>query len=191
VNLTRSQHLLVLPLAALAFAIAAIGPWSLPAPESALAAGCPGADSGPRKISSKRAAELVVCLVNNQRAKRGMSKFDHRRDLAAAARSHSKRMQKTDCFDHVCPGESPLVVRYEHSNYLPCGCSWGASENIAWGAGSEGSPREIVKSWMGSSDHRANILGSYEHVGVGVRWGSPQDRSSRAGTYTLDFGFKH
>lgn len=43
---------------------------------------------------------------------------------------------------------------------------------------------------MGSSSHRANILGSYEHVGAGVRWGSPNSRGSQAGTYTLDFGYK-
>ena len=43
---------------------------------------------------------------------------------------------------------------------------------------------------MHSPTHRANILGPYEHVGVGVRWGSPQHRKASAGTYTLDFGYK-
>ena len=43
---------------------------------------------------------------------------------------------------------------------------------------------------MHSSGHRANILGSFDHVGVGVRWGSPARRSTKAGTYTMDFGYK-
>ena len=44
---------------------------------------------------------------------------------------------------------------------------------------------------MHSPPHRANILtGSYEHAGVGVRWGSPTKRGSNAGTYTMDFGYK-
>ncbi len=99
-------------------------------------------------------------------------------------------MQKTDCFDHVCPGEAQLTGRYQRADYLPCNCSWGAGENIGWGAGGKGSPRKIVKAWMNSPPHRANILGSFEHAGAGVRWGSPNHRGSHAGTYTLDFGYK-
>ncbi len=189
-SLNRTRHPIAVPLAVIALAILAFGGWSASTPESALAAGCPGADKGPRKISSKKAAELVVCLVNKQRSKRGMSKLSYNRELAGAARSHSKQMQKTDCFDHICPGEAALAGRYQRSDYLPCSCSWGIGENIAWGSGGKGSPRWIVKAWMGSSMHRANILGSYEHAAAGVRWGSPQHRSAHAGTYTLDFGYK-
>ncbi len=189
-NPTRARHLIVLPLAAIALAVAAFGAWSVSSPASALAAGCSGADKGPRKISSKKAAQLVVCLVNQQRSKRGMSRLSYNGELARAARSHSKQMQKTDCFDHTCPGEAALTGRYQRADYLPCSCSWGVSENIGWGSGGKGSPRRIVKAWMGSPPHRANILGPYEHAGAGVRWGSPQHRKSHAGTYTLDFGYK-
>lgn len=156
----------------------------------ALAAGCPGADKGPRQISNKTAAKAVACLVNKKRRSHGKRPFNFRRNLARAARSHSKRMQKTDCFDHVCPGERSLPGRYERADYLPCSCSWGAAENIAWGAGRNGTPRKIVKAWMHSHSHRVNILGNFEDVGVGVRWGSPNKRGAHAGTYTLDFGFK-
>lgn len=190
-KLARVPHLLASLLVVAAFALAAVGgPSPLPGPEPALAAGCPGSDRAPRRISSKRAAKAVVCLVNKQRAKRGLRRLNGHRKLAGAARSHSRRMQRSDCFEHECPGEAPLTKRYERSDYLPCRCSWGAAENIAWGPGRKGSPRRIVKSWMRSPPHRANILGSYEHVGVGVRWGSPRRRHSRAGTYTLDFGYK-
>lgn len=187
----RIRKPLVLQLVALAFVIAVVGPWSLSAPESARAASCSGADSAPRKISNQRAAGIVACLVNKQRSKHGRSKLHYRRNLADAARSHSEQMQKSDCFDHECPGEAALTGRYVRSDYLPCSCSWGVAENIAWGPGGKGSPRKIVKSWMNSPEHRANILGPYEDVGVGVRWGSPLHRKSHAGTYTLDFGYKH
>ena len=181
------RHLLAPALAALALLIGAA---ALSAPEQALAAGCPGADMGPRKISNKKAGKLVVCLVNKKRRQHGLSKLNYSRELSRAARSHSKRMQKTDCFDHVCPGEAQLTGRYQRADYLPCKCSWGAGENIGWGAGGKGSPRKIVKAWMNSPPHRANILGSFEHAGAGVRWGSPNHRGSHAGTYTLDFGYK-
>ncbi len=114
----------------------------------------------------------------------------YRNKLSRAARSHTQHMQKTDCFDHVCPGERSLVGRFEWADYLPCGCSWGAAENIGWGPGHKGTPRRIVKAWMHSPPHRANILGNFDHIGVGVRWGSPDHRGAKAGTYTLDFGYK-
>ena len=134
---------------------------------------------------------MVVCLVNKVRAKHGLHKVHARGELEGAAENHSAHMQATDCFDHTCPGEAALTGRYAKSNYLPCGCSWGAAENIAWGPRGKGSPRSIVDAWMGSAPHRANILdGSYTDVGVGVRWGSPDKRKKSAGTYTLDFGYR-
>jgi uncharacterized protein YkwD len=190
---TRSARSLVVALTmALLLALAAIGgPSPLPGPASAAAASCPGADSPPRRISSKTAQHLVVCLINKQRRKHGLHRVRARGALVGAASRHSERMQKTDCFDHVCPGEPSLPGRYQKTDYLPCGCSWGAAENIAWGPKSQGSPRSVVDAWMGSSAHRSNILnGSFRDVGVGVRWGSPDKRGARAGTYTLDFGYR-
>ena len=166
---TRSPRLAV----AFAGILLLIGGWTLARADHAAAAGCPGADKAPRSISSKKAGKLVVCLVNKKRKSHGLSKLNYSSELARAARGHSKRMQKTDCFDHVCPGEAALTGRYQRVDYLPCSCSWGIGENIAWGPGSKGSPRRIVKAWMHSPPHRANILGSFEHAGGGVRWGSP------------------
>ena len=184
-----SHRRLLIPLL-LAAALAAFGTLAQPRVEVAAAASCPGADKKPRQISSKTAAKVVACLINEKRKHHGKSKFRVRKNLHRAARSHSKRMQKSNCFDHVCPGEASLPRRYERADYLPCGCAWGAAENIAWGAGGKGTPRRIVKSWMHSPTHRSNILGSYEHIGVGVRWGSLHKRSAKAGVYTLDFGYK-
>ena len=185
-------RLMIAALAAALLLLAAIGgPSPFPGPASASAAACPGSDSSPRKISSKRASALVVCLVNNQRAKHGLKKLRGSKSLVGAARGHSTHMQKTNCFDHVCPGEAGLSGRYQRTDYLPCGCSWGAAENIAWGPRGNGSPRSIVDAWMGSSAHRSNILnGAYRDVGVGVVWGSPNKRGASAGTYTLDFGYR-
>ena len=183
----RNRYLLIPLLVVAALGLAAL---AQPRIDTASAAACPGGDKSPRQISSKTAAKAVACLINEKRKHHGKSRFNYKKTLSRAARSHSKRMQKSNCFAHVCPGERSLPGRYERSDYLPCNCSWGAAENIAWGAGGNGTPRKIVKAWMHSPGHRVNILGSYEHIGVGVRWGSPQRRGSRAGTYTLDFGYK-
>lgn len=184
----RKQHFLTLSIAVLALAV--FGTIAQPEQSSAAGAACPGASKGPRKISSKTAARAVACLINGRRKRHGMARLRFDSKLTRAARIHSGRMRKSNCFGHVCPGEAALPGRLERADYLPCRCRWGAAENIGWGAGRRGRPRRIVKAWMRSRSHRANILGSFEHIGIGVRWGSPRHRRAKAGIYTLDFGFK-
>jgi uncharacterized protein YkwD len=161
-----------------------------PKPSSAAAPACPGANKGPREISTRTAARAVACLVNQRRKRHGKRRLRFEGKLNRAARGHSRRMQKTNCFNHVCPGEAALVGRLKRVDYLPCRCRWGAAENIAWGPGRKGTPCRTVKKWMKSSGHRAKILGSFQHIGVGVRWGSPRRHRAKAATYTLDFGYK-
>lgn len=181
----RFQSILTTTLLALAFALLGTA-----LTESASAASCSGADKSPRHISSKTAGKAVVCLINKKRRHHGLKALKPHRDLTQAARAHTRQMQKSNCFSHLCPGEAVLSGRYERSDYLPCGCNWGAAENIAWGSGKDGSPRKIVKAWMHSSGHRHNILGSFDHIGAGVKWGSPTRRHANAGTYTVNFGYR-
>ncbi len=142
-------------------------------------------------MSTGRAERLTLCLLNKQRANHGMKKLRAQRNQRRAASRHSRLMVRRGCFSHQCPGEPDLVGRLERAGYLPCGCSWMVGENIAWGSGSYGSPRNIVESWMESPGHRENILNPrYEHIGVAVHSGSPGRRYRDAVTYTTDFGFK-
>ena len=61
-------------------------------------------------------------------------------------------------------------------------------ENLAWATGVESTPAGIMRDWMASPGHRANILRrSYRDVGVGVVIGVPSDGTIGA-TYTADFG---
>ncbi len=128
----------------------------------------------------------MFCLLNRQRAKRGVPRLDRHKQLDGPSREHSRYMVEHRCFDHECPGEPVLADRIR--GYLSKeGRAWG--ENIAWGSGDLGSPRSIVRSWMGSEGHCRNILSrQYEHIGVGVVWGSPEGGDFPAGTYTTDFG---
>ena len=51
-----------------------------------------------------------------------------------------------------------------------------------------GTPRTMVRLWMNSPGHKANILRrAYREIGVGVVTGTPTG-SSRGATYTTDFG---
>jgi uncharacterized protein YkwD len=156
------------------------------------AAKCPGASRSPKRLTKKRARNLVVCLVNKRRSKAGVGRVKRKSTVTKAATRHTKRMKKTNCLSHVCPGEPPLVGRLEQTSYLPCGCRWGVGENIGWGMGRRGgSPRAMVAQWMRSGAHKGTMLnGAFEHVGVGYRRGGPATGSNKAATYTVDFGFK-
>jgi len=161
-------------------------------PAGASAAQCKGGDAGPAKLSDKRAAKAVYCLLNKERRSHGLKALHRQSSQTKAAREHNRKMVRSRCFSHQCAGEKDLVGRLTGTNYLPCKCSWGVAENIAYGTGRYGSPRSIVDAWMHSSEHRANILnGGYQHIGVAVSSGTPTAGRSRDGaTFTTDFGYR-
>jgi uncharacterized protein YkwD len=168
------------------------GPGLIEPTEAEAGRTCPGAGRSPAKMKVTKAAQLVRCLVNKRRADRGLRRLKHKRKVTNAAIAHTRRMRAADCFAHTCPGESPLAGRLSRSDYLPCNCSWSVGETIAYGKGRRrGSPKAIVKAWMKSPSHRATLLTkSFQHVGIGVRRGSPYKSKSSYGTYTLDVGYK-
>lgn len=153
-------------------------------------AACKDAHKSAYKITSKRARKATLCLFNNKRRAHGLKRLKEHRGPLKAAKKHTKQMLKRGCFDHQCPGEGDLVARVSSTSYLPCGCSWGLAENIAYGYGRKSTPKKIVKAWMSSSGHRANILNrSFEHAGIGVKPGSPSG-GGNAATYTATFGYR-
>jgi uncharacterized protein YkwD len=177
-------------LLALALALAAPPVGGLGA-DLADAQACDGADRGPRKISRPEARRAIVCVINNKRQAHGVSSLKVTKPLQKAGGRHAKTMQSTKCFDHQCGGEPPLASRVQNTGYLPCDCSWGVGENIAWGRKSRGSPARIVDAWMNSPPHRSTLLsGSFRHVGIGVAWGSPWNPGMHAATAVADFGYK-
>lgn len=194
---TAWTRALTLPLAALAALTAAFlltgaaGPVPLEVPSAEAASKCAGAKKRPARLGKQRAAAIVKCLVNQKRQQKGVGKVSFRRSVKRAAGRHTKKMKKTDCFAHDCPGEPALSGRLERSGYLPCGCSWSAGENIAYGRGSRGTPKRIVRGWLRSPSHRHVMLSPrFDHIGVAMRRGTPFKSRRNAATYTLDFGAK-
>lgn len=187
-HLTRRPAVVVV-LFAVSLGLAALALAAAPSPASAR---CQNGSADPRTVTGTTAAKATICLINEKRADRGLRRLSPQRNLGRAALGHTKAMQSKNCFDHECPGEPSLNGRLQRANYIPCGCSWGTGEAIAWGRGENGDPKSIVKAWMKSSYHRSLILTpSFEHIGVGVSWGSPSKRAARAGTYTLNFGYRN
>ena len=175
---------LLLPVLALAGALLLAGS---PADASA---GCRAAKKPAYSVSSRVARKATLCLINKRRAKHGAHRLKEARSQRKAAKRHTRTMLRKGCFSHLCGGEGDLVKRLSATGYLPCNCSWGVGENIAYGFGRRSSPKKIVKAWMKSPGHRANILNrSFERIGIGVKPSTPTGGGQGA-TYTTTFGYR-
>lgn len=111
----------------------------------------------------------VVKLVNQERAKAGLSPLQLDKDLSHVARVKSADMRDNQYFAHDSPTYgSPfeMMDRFGVSYRY-------AGENIAAG---QRSPEAVMEAWMNSPGHRQNIMNpNYTHIGVGyVSGGSYQ-----------------
>ncbi len=138
------------------------------------------------------AAAAMLCLVNRERAASGEPPLRADGDLMRAAQGHSESMAAAGYFEHTSPdGQTPLS-RIEASGYIPTGAeSYEIGENIAWGSLADATPAAIVRAWMASPPHRANILNaSFRDSGVGVCAQLPPSfgAAGAGAIYTEDFG---
>jgi uncharacterized protein YkwD len=163
---------------------------SLPAaPASAGAPACAASHASPSDASAQQLEHTVLCLVNRERAARGLGRLRSNNKLDRAARGHSRHMVNANFFDHDSPSGASVLERVKRRGYNGRGGLM-VGENIAWGSGSYATPAEIVDGWMHSAGHRANILHrAFREIGVGVALGAPRPvHGQPAATYTTDFG---
>ena len=153
---------------------------------------CPNANITPTSENVASVVTATLCLVNDERVRFGETALTEDPRLAGAALGHSKDMDARDYFSHVSPSGQTLLMRIEASGFIPNGnVGYTLGENIAWGTLWLGTPRGIVKAWMESPGHRANILnGSFRYTGIGVDPDLPSSMSDgqAGGMYTQDFG---
>jgi uncharacterized protein YkwD len=124
----------------------------------------------------------VIRLTNAERTKVGCPVLTGNVALNRAAQRHSADMANHNFVDHPGSNGSTVVSRVEAAGYT----GWRAvAENVA---GGQVTAAGVVRSWMSSPGHRANILNcSLEDIGVGYVKKSGNTR----GTYwTQDFGAK-
>ncbi len=107
----------------------------------------------------------VIRLTNVERAQNGLSALRTDWQLSRVARYKSTDMRDKNYFSHQSPtyGSPFDMMKSFNISYRS------AAENIAVG---QVTPQEVVKSWMNSSGHRANILSSsVTYIGVGYAKG--------------------
>ncbi|MCM3358638.1 SafA/ExsA family spore coat assembly protein [Psychrobacillus sp. MER TA 171] len=103
----------------------------------------------------------VIKLVNVERANAGLSPLSYDWELGRVAQYKSQDMHDQKYFSHTSPvyGTPFTMMKNFGISYKSAG------ENIAQG---QTTAKAVVKAWMNSEGHRANILNkNYTHIGVG------------------------
>lgn len=175
----------LVPMAVLAIVLA-----SASSPAVAGASFCGESSRAPAQLTGHQMRTSVLCLVNAARERHGLRRLEFDRALRKSATALSLGMVRTGVFSHYVPGTSSMTTRAAHSGYLTRFSRYRVAENIAAGQGRRyGSPIRVVKSWMESPPHRANILDPrLRDFGVGVARGDVLTGASGGATYTLDLG---
>jgi uncharacterized protein YkwD len=160
-----------------------------PAPKPAPKPVCAHTNVMPDADNLAVVRRATLCLLNLERTKRGLGKLHANAALRGVAMRYAKRMVSLSFFDHVSPTGSTFVERIQQSRYLKHANGYTLGENLAWGAGPLATPKRIVRAWMHSPGHRANILKAvYRDIGVGVTLGVPVAGSVAGATYVNEFG---
>ena len=105
----------------------------------------------------------VLSVVNEVRAGHGLRPLAVDTRLVRVARNHSATLLRTNVFTH-----GAMAQRLRRSGAR--GPRFG--ENLAWGVGRRATAAAVVRSWLASPGHRANLLRpGYRRIGIGALTG--------------------
>lgn len=142
--------------------------------------------------SLRAARSATLCLLNAERRSHheGRLRFNHK--LALAGLRHAQDMVRNGYFAHNAPSGQTFVQRIFQTDYVPAAASWLIGENLAWGDQNMATPRQIVRAWMASPEHRHNILTrGFREIGIAIVVGAPVGGVTQAATYATEFGAIH
>jgi uncharacterized protein YkwD len=152
---------------------------------------CGVTDLRPSTTGLDAAGQATLCLLNRERTQRGLQPLRINQLLAAASLAHSQDMVRQRYFEHTSPDGRSVGDRLRAIGYSR-GVSASAGENIAYGFGATATPAAIVRIWMNSPGHRADILrAAFTEIGIGIAIGAPElpaEKQADSATYTTDFG---
>src|SRR4051794_18458288 len=149
---------------------------------------CSSTSADPAPSNLKAMSAAILCLLNAERAAKGLPAVHSNGRLGKAAKVWAGQMVAKRFFAHESGRSTPLT-RIKKTGYVRG--TWQIGENIAWGSGALATPRAIVNGWMHSPPHRANILhGAFRDIGIAIKLGAPGAGLTGGATYVTDFG-KH
>ena len=150
-------------------------------------AACAGAGAVPSQGEREQAARLTMCVLNEERASRGLPSLRSQGQLELAAERHARDMVRRRYFSHTTPEGTTFSERLR---FYTRGFRWGVGETLAWGRGSGSTPAAIVRAWLASPSHRRVVLDErYREIGLGVALGLPVSGAPGA-TFAAEFGVR-
>jgi uncharacterized protein YkwD len=149
---------------------------------------CAGSEVLAATVSPASVEQTVLCLVNGYRRVEGRAPLRLVSSLRVCARGHAQRMVADRFMSHVDPDGTTLADRLREHHYVkPTTRRWSAAENIGIAGGALATARHIVGDWMGSPEHRSNLLrSSLRDIGVGVVAGAPKSIGPGPVTVVID-----
>lgn len=160
----RVRSTATLALAGISLGLLAAGAFARPSPDPAAARPhCAGADS--LGGSPARRLQAMTCLLNAAREDAGERPLHADRRLQRSAAAKARDIARCHQFEHDPCGE-PWQAGMRSAGYARG--RYRVSENLAWA--SHGTPRTVLRRWLRSRPHRANLLDRrYSDTGLARR----------------------
>jgi uncharacterized protein YkwD len=178
------RAVLLIAVAAVVAAVVALA--AAPARAQAPAA-CAGAGAPLGAARSAAVQGAILCLVNAERAARGLAPVRRAAALEVAAQRHAVDMTARRYFAHVSPSGGNVEKRARRAGYLTAPC-YVLGEDLGWAPADAASADAVVAAWMASPGHRAVILdGDFREAGIGFVSRAPVGDGSGA-TFVLEVG---
>lgn len=162
--------------------------------EAPASSGCPDADLAPSPQTLDRVEQAMLCVINVQRDRYGLTRLRRNSELNWSSKFHSGDMVTHRYFAHHAEGRWTLWERIEAGGYFKQARRGLYAENIGIGALENASARVLVRAWMRSSRHRVNILdGRLRDIGIGAKISGPDPAfypEHDSALYTTNFGVR-
>jgi uncharacterized protein YkwD len=139
-------------------------------------------------LDTATAQVAMQCLTNYARAQECLAPLQPNTTLNAAGQAKLERNISCAEFSHTPCGQPFDTV---FSSYVQGATSYQIGENIAWGTGSYGTPRQAMNGWVHSAGHRENILtAAYSELGIGYLPGQTFQGYDGATLWSQEFGLR-
>jgi uncharacterized protein YkwD len=143
----------------------------------------PAADRLNLDVTTARKA--MVCLTNYARVHSGLKRLVGNAMLNQAGEAKLDADLSCGDFSHT-PCSKPFEVVF--AAYLTGATTYTLGENIAWGTGSYGTPRQTMNEWLHSSEHLQNILNpGFHQLGIGYLAGQTFQGTTGATLWSQEF----
>jgi uncharacterized protein YkwD len=134
------------------------------------------------------AQQAMTCLTNYARTQSGLVPLQPNSTLNDAGQAKLAADLSCAEFSHT-PCGRPFTAVFEA--YVQGAMGYAVGENIAWGTGSYGTPRQAMNGWLHSTGHRENILrADYRELGIGYLADQTFQGYAGATLWSQEFGVR-